>query len=286
MQDKLLIIYCFQIFSILSVLGNGIHYWSFMYKAEQFLVDHYVQVLSAQYVNSYWRKSGHLIYPYYKLTWKDARPVWRSHKTTVCIGMECLMVAWVFFYWRVGRCPIWLRLTLLHWPKWGCSKAQLLMAQTCVKTLEIFNERTQSPAPWWHAVVTDLHPDLWWLVCQGAAGAGCSSAARTAPQHPHEASRTGTVAVAGDSHGSAVTLTQLFSQELIQGWHHHRAGWGQPDSSVQGEDCRACWGPWCQQLVNTNDDRLKLLEWRLNSSRMLFSFIRPAGSPCVRIRSL
>lgn len=91
--------------------------------------------------------------------------------------MECLMVAWVFFNWWVGRCPIWLRLALPHWPKWGCSNVQHLRTQTCVKTLKIFNERTQSTAPWWHAVATDLHTALRWLVCQGAAGAGCSTAA-------------------------------------------------------------------------------------------------------------
>lgn len=89
---------------------------------------------------SYWRKSGRLIYPYYKLMWKDPRLVWRSHKITACI--ECLMVAWVFFNWRVGQHPIWLILALLQWPKRGCSSVQHLKTQTCVKAM--FNERTQT----------------------------------------------------------------------------------------------------------------------------------------------
>lgn len=158
MQDKLLTRYCFKIFSTLTVAENWICYWSFMYKTEQFLVNHYTGVLNAQYVKSYWRKSGHLIYFHYKLTWKDARLVWRSHKTTACIGIECLMVAWVFFNWQIDQHPIWLRLVLLHWPKWGCSHVQLPQTQTCVKTLEIFNEKTQWPPPRWHAVPTDPHP--------------------------------------------------------------------------------------------------------------------------------
>lgn len=32
-----------------------------------------------------------------------------------------------------------------------------LNAQTCVKMLEILNERTQLPAPWYHSVFTDPH---------------------------------------------------------------------------------------------------------------------------------
>ena len=176
------------------------------------------------------------------------------------------MVAWVFFNWCVCRRPIWLRLALLQWPKWGCSNVQHLKTQTCVKRLEIFNERAPPPSPRWYAVLMD--PRL----------APCGELA--APQglavlcwhQGHEASRTGTVAATRDSRGPAVICTQFVCQELIQGWHHHRAvqGHQQPDSSVQGEDCRARWGPRGQHLVDTNDDKVKPLKWRLNFSRVLF----------------
>lgn len=52
-----------------------------------------------------------------------------------------------------------------------------------------------------------------------------------APQIPREASRDG-----GSAHGPAVVLMQMFSQEQIQGWPHHRAGGGQTGPSALKED--------------------------------------------------
>lgn len=186
-------------------------------------------------------KSGRLIYPYYKLTWKDARLVWRSNKTTARIGIECLMVAWVFFNWRVGRRPIWLRLALLHWPKCGCSNVQHLKTQICVKRLEIFNERTPPPAPRWHAVLMDPHPTLRQLVCQGAVGAGCSLGAG-GTMLPLTRAQPGSTSTRRAGQGwcqqpGTATAQRSFSRSSFPGsWHHHRAGRG--GTSSRTPQCR------------------------------------------------
>lgn len=94
---------------------------------------------------------------------------------------------------------------------------QHLNAQTCVKMLEILNERTQLPAPWWHSMLTGPHAVI--VVCQGATGVGCSLGALGPgchqqghrPQHLHMVKQAGMAAETGDSHGPAAVLTQLFS---------------------------------------------------------------------------
>lgn len=83
------------------------------------------------------------------------------------------MVAWVFFNWWVGQYPTSLYYCCSSDPSGAAGKCiSHLNAQTCTKALEILNERTQLPAPWWHSVLTDPDPAL--LMCQGAAGVGCS----------------------------------------------------------------------------------------------------------------
>lgn len=249
MKGKLLIKYCFQIFSILSVPGIWIHYCPFTYKTEQFL-NHCAQALSTQYIQHYCRKSGHVIYPYYKLTRKEARLVWQSHKTAECIGIECLMLAWVAFNWRVGRHSTWLQLVLLCWPAWGYSNMHHLKVQTCVKRLGSFNEGLNRSLLGGTLCSRTPHHALQQSACQGSVGAGCSWWLGDTPQ--------------------VLSPTVVVSMDQLSSRRSFPRSWSRAGTIT----------------VHTNGDKLKLLQWKWNSSRLLFQCVWSTGSPCVRIGSL
>lgn len=76
------------------------------------------------------------------------------------------------------------------------------------------------------------HHAPWELAAPGGWGHPAATVTNgSAPQIPREASRDG-----GSAHGPAVVLMQMFSQEQIQGWPHHRAGGGQTGPSALKED--------------------------------------------------
>lgn len=144
---------------------------------------------------------------------------------------------------------------------------------------------SQVPAPWWHSVFTAPHAALWLFVCQGVAGVGTGSTgarlpparAQTSAAAHGEGSRDGNRAW-GQPWPSCHPHTALFpgaDPRLAPS-----QSWPEPDSSAEREDCRANWGAWGQQFVDTNDDKPKLLQWRLNSFTLLILFIWSPGSPC------
>lgn len=104
-----------------------------------------------------------------------------------------------------------------------------LNAQTCVKTLETLKCQLLGgilcSQP--HMLLCDClcgrELQEWAL---GTLGPGCHQQGHR-PQQLHMVRGAGMATEPGDSHGPAVILTQLFSQELIQGRHHLRAGQSQ-----------------------------------------------------------
>lgn len=114
--------------------------------------------------------------------WKNAREAWRSHKTTM--HWDQMPDGGLSVFWLTGRSASHLvYIITVPVTRWSGRNMQHLNAQTCVKTLEMLNERTQLPAPLWHSVFTAPCAAL--LVCQGAAGVGLprARAQPTAPAH-------------------------------------------------------------------------------------------------------